>query len=56
MFHTDSNFRLILEIVCGVILISFIGGIMLLAALAVGLPMALGMIIVFSIEYYKRKH
>lgn len=54
MVHSRLSFRLIVEFISGLALIIFFGGLMLLSALAVSPFMALGMLIVFVLEYKRR--
>lgn len=54
MVHSHLSFRLIIELICGLFLVGFIGTVMLIAAFMMGWQMALGMIIVFLLEFLKR--
>jgi hypothetical protein len=57
MVHSFDGIRLIVELICGVALVLLIGGVALYAAFMVGWPMALGMTIVFILEFiHKTKH
>jgi len=53
MVRTIDYIRLIIELICGLILVGFIGTVMLMAAFMMGWPMALGMGIVFFLEIIK---
>ena len=54
MVRSYNGIRLIIELLCGLALILFIGGVMLAAAIMVGWAMALGMMIVFTLEFINR--
>ncbi len=55
MVHITDDFRLKVNLACGILLVAFIGGVVLLAAIMAGWLMALGMSIVFVLEFIKRK-
>lgn len=54
MVRTYHGLRLIIEILSGIILIALFFGIALAAAVTVGWAMALGMMIVFTLEFIAR--
>ena len=54
MVRALNGIRLVIELICGVALILLILGVALAAAITVGWPMALGMMIVFTLEFIRR--
>lgn len=54
MVRSFDDLRLIIRLICSLLLVGFIGGVMLFAAFMVGWAMALGMGIVFVLEFIKQ--
>lgn len=56
MYSTYNYIRLIIEFIAGLVLVVFFFGLALVAAITVGLPMALGMGLVFLLAFLGSKN
>lgn len=54
MANTFNHLRVIVEFICGLVLITLFFGVMLIAAIQVGWLMAIGMLIAFGAEILHR--